>query len=446
MVMSKYLWAILYIMATVILVGCGGKSEQDSQSKGESYLSFTADGAWCWFSDPRAIHFKGQQNRTYAGWVDSLGNILVGYYDHDTREIKTKALHQNLEIDDHDNPSLFIDRTGKLMVFYSKQSGAEPIYLTRAKHAEDISDWERTEELKLNDTIAYAGLSNTYTYTNICQLSGEQYKLYLFWRGADNKPNVSFSLDNGTTWSPGKILILPDRIYKDRRPYFKMASNNKDVMHFAFTDGHPNVEPTNSIYYVMYRNGAFYKANGDKIGDWSQLPFSPEISDIVYDARLTNEKAWIWDVAENKEGNPVLVYSRFPNDTTHVYYYSAWADNKWNHHRLTNSGGWFPQTPKGVVETEPNYSGGIVLDHDDPSVFYLSTSRKGIFEIEKWTTTNNGDDWSIEQVTSDSESDNIRPFVIRNHDLQGKPAVLWLNVKKYIHYTDYQTSVKMNVR
>ena len=83
--------------------------------KGESYLSFTGNGAWCWFSDPRAIYFKGQHSRTYVGWVDSFGNIVIGFYDHDLKRIEMKVLHKNLERDDHDNPSLFIDKQGNLL-------------------------------------------------------------------------------------------------------------------------------------------------------------------------------------------------------------------------------------------------------------------------------------------------------------------------------------------
>jgi len=428
-----------------LLYGCNSHSNRDALKKGESYLSLTGNGAWCWFSDPRAIYYKGKYSRTYAGWVDSVGNIVVGLYDHKTKRIETTVLHQNLEVDDHDNPSLIFDRKGKLLVFYTKHAESDPIYLAKAKNAESISEWEPLEELKLNDTIAYEGLSNTYTYTNVCQLANEKDKLYLFWRGADFKPNFSISSDNGRTWEPGKILILPERIYNNRRPYIKIASNNKDVIHFAFTDGHPNAEPTNSIYYAKYRDGVLHKASGEKIMDWSALPLQPHNSDMVYDARPTKEKAWIWDVAENKEGNPVLVYSRFPNDSSHVYYYSMWDNNQWNHYRLKDSGSWFPQTPDGTIEREPNYSGGIALDHVDPSVVYLSASKNGIFEIEKWVTPNKGKDWNVENITSHSEYDNVRPFAIRNHTREGSPGVLWLNVKKYIHYTDYQTSVKLKI-
>ena len=371
---------------------------------------------------------------------------MVGFYDHDLKRVETTVLHKNLEKDDHDNPGLFIDRQGNLMVFYSKHATPEPIYLVKTKQAEDISEWETAAQLNLNDPIAYPGLSNTYTYTNICQLTAEKDKLYLFWRGADFKPNFSVSPDGGKAWSPGKILILPDRIYKDRRPYLKVASNNKDVIHFAFTDGHPLVEPTNSIYYAKYRGNALYKANGEKITDWSALPMSPDRADIVYDATKTKEKAWIWDVAENKEGQPVIVYSRFPDDSNHVYYYSIWNNNQWNNYKLINSGPWFPQTPEGKIEREPNYSGGIVLDHDDPSILYLSRLKNSTFEIEKWTTSNKGKDWKVEEITGHSENNNVRPFVIRNYPAKDSLKVLWMNAEKYIHYTDYRASIKMNIR
>lgn len=430
------------IVTVMILSGCAQKKSGDESRKGESYLSFTTDGAWCWFSDPRAVYHEGNHRRTYSGWVDSVGNVVVGFYDHDAGKIETQILHPDFEMDDHDNPSFFIDSTGRLSVFYSKHARGTPIFMARAKRAEDISEWEPVQKLSLNDTITYAGLSDTYTYTNIIQLSGEQNKWYLFWRGADFKPNFSVSEDNGENWQPGKILILPERIYKNRRPYLKVASNNKDAIHFAFTDGHPNAEPTNSIYYMKYREGAFFTADGDRIIPLSEAPVNPAQADVVYDAKPSGEKAWIWDVAEYKDGSPVLVYARFPSDSNHVYYYAVYNDGKWNNYQLTESGGWFPDTPAGGREREPNYSGGVVLDHADPSNVYLSRQINGVFEIEKWTTTDKGKNWNVTPVTRNSDFDNVRPFVVRGYH-GGSPPVLWMNTKKYVHYTDYQGDIKM---
>jgi hypothetical protein len=120
--MYNYHLPILYIFSAFMLVGCGREAKNNNGSD-ESHMSFTDNGAWCWFSDPRAIHFNG---RTYAGWVDSLGNVVVGFYDHKTKYIETRVLHENLEVDDHDNPSLCIDNVGKLLVFYSKHGRTEP--------------------------------------------------------------------------------------------------------------------------------------------------------------------------------------------------------------------------------------------------------------------------------------------------------------------------------
>ncbi|MEQ9440501.1 MAG: BNR-4 repeat-containing protein [Cyclobacteriaceae bacterium] len=413
---------------------------------GETYSAFSDDGSWCWFSDPRALYYEGEHSRTYAGWMDQSGNVMVGYYDHGTQEIHQEVLHEKLEVDDHDNPSLMMDDDGKLLVFYSKHSTGEPIYLMKARQAENISDWEPRQELYLNDTTAYAEFSNTYTYVNPYQLSEEDNKLYLFWRGADFKPNVATSEDGGTNWSKGKILILPSRVYRNRRPYVKVSSNNRDQIHLAFTDGHPRDEPTNSIYYMQYHDGALFKADGEKIADFSAIPVSPEATDMVYDASTTGEKAWIWDVTENEEGHPVLTYVRFPNDSTHVYYYALWDGNAWQNHKITEGGSWFPQTPAGEVEREPNYSGGVVLDHQDPSTVYLSRQVDGTFEIERWTTDNQGKDWSSQAITQNSAFDNIRPFVIRNYKQEDDLRVLWMNVKHYRHYTDYHTALKMNVK
>ena len=432
-------------LVALIFHSCSQQPHTNIATPGESYLSFTTDGAWCWFSDPRAIYYDGEHKRTYSGWVDSLGNIVVGFYDHERGDIETIILHEHFEKDDHDNPSFFMDSEGKLMVFYSRHAtGNSPVFLARSKNAEDISEWEPVQKLRLNDTTRYAGLSNTYTYTNIVQLSDEDDRLFLFWRGADFKPNFSISNDHGKNWDRGKILILPERIYKNRRPYMKVASNNRDVIHFAFTDGHPNAEPTNSIYYAKYRQGTLYRAGGEEIMDWSALPLDPKKSDVVYDAGESKEKAWIWDVAENGSGNPVIVYAQFPSDSSHVYYYSIYDGGRWNNYRLVDSGSWFPDTREGTTQREPNYSGGIALDHQHPSNVYLSREKNGVFEIERWSTDDKGKNWRVREITQNSHFDNVRPFVVRNHP-GDSASVLWMNVRKYFHYTDYQGDIKMSV-
>lgn len=443
--MKTFNYYLPILIIILLSVGCEKKEEITLTPSGEAYKSFTTDGAWCWFSDPRAVYFKGQHARTYAGWMDSLGSVVIGYYDHETKVIDTTIIHHALEIDDHDNPSLFIDTKGIITVYYSKHARKEPIVMTRSSNPEDIKHWESKQVLALNDSTIFEKSSNTYTYTNILQLSEEQNTQYLFWRGTDFKPVYSVSIDSGKSWGQGKLLVLPDRIYNNRRPYIKISSNDKNAIHFAFTDGHPRDEATNSIYYARYSKGMLMKANGESIMKWDELPLDPVKADMVYDAKPTSEKAWIWDVAEDTSGNPVIVYARFPSDSTHVYYYATWDNNKWNNYKIVEGGGWFPETPPGTLEREPNYSGGIILDHKNPSIVYLSRQVNGVFEIERWTTSNGGEDWTTKAITSNSVHNNIRPFVIRNSSESDSLRVLWMNVNRYVHYTDYQTSIKMNL-
>lgn len=56
----------MLLLMTVVhaLISCSRNNTSDSPSKGEAYQSFTDNGAWCWFSDPRAIYYEGKHKRT----------------------------------------------------------------------------------------------------------------------------------------------------------------------------------------------------------------------------------------------------------------------------------------------------------------------------------------------------------------------------------------------
>jgi rhamnogalacturonyl hydrolase YesR len=442
---NKFFLIIVFAFSTLLVAQDLSNVDfnKESGKNSESYRSFTFDGAWCWFSDPRAVYYEGKHKRTYAGWVDSHGDIIVGYYDHETKEITTTVLDDNFQKDDHVCPSLLFTPEGKLMVFYVKHSTVSPIIQITMKVPEDISLWEK-KELPLNDEVNYKSFESTYTYASPVMLSKENNRIYLFWRGMDYKPNYSYSDDMGKTWSKGKIFILPERIYQLRRPYLKITSNGKDKIAFAFTDGHPRNENENSIYYMYYKDGALYNVEGKQIGLLGDKSIAPREASIVYDATVTKQKAWIWDVAFDENENPVLVYAKFPDDTTHIYSYTKWNGKKWITNDLTNSGKWFPKTITGKTEREPNYSGGICIDDENTNEVYLSVKKDSIFEIEKWVNTN-GTNWKAEAITKNSSKDNVRPFAVLNAKKENPLQLLWMQNTKYIHYTDYFTSIKMEI-
>lgn len=401
----------------------------------ESYTSMTFNGAWCWFSDPRAVYFEGEHKRTYSGWVDNFGDIHVASYDHDTHQIETKVIYDNLEIDDHDNPSILIDSEGRLMVFFNTHTlGARPLYMVKSTQPESISSWSPVKELYLNAKSDDGHRNMHHTYTNPVRLSGENGRIYIFWRGADGKPSYSTSDDDGENWAEGKIFFMPEAIYAFRRPYTKIYSDGKDKIHITVTDGHPRNETENNIYYICYQKGAFYKADGTLIKRVEDLPILPTEADLVYNAKQGGAKAWNWDIAQKEDGSPVIAYAKFPNDSTHIYAYANFHNKKWNSYDLINSGGWFPETMEGQEEPEPNYSGGMSIDHESPNTLYLSVKRKSVFEIEKWSSPNHGKSWKVQKITDGSAKDNIRPFAVRDAKTGNPVQVLWMQNTRYPHF------------
>ncbi len=404
---------------------------------GADFPELASSGAWCWFGDPRGVRFRGTRDRIYAGWVDSAGSIVVSSLDLESGERAEHTVHPDFNKDDHANPSLMVIPDGTVVVFYTSHGSdvSDAMYYRLSQRPEDITAWGERLEIGSN-TEGPRG----YTYPNPVRLSQEEGRIYLFWRGGNFKPSFSYT-DDLLTWAPARTLIQSEEATVVR-PYVKIASNDRDVIHFAFTDGHPRNEPRNSIYYLRYRDGSFTRADGSIVGTMENLPLIHERADLVYDGGLTGVRAWIWDVAEDREGNPVIVYTRLPGESDHRYHYTRWSGAEWMDTEITAAGGWFPHTPEGADEPEPHYSGGIVLDHDDPSVVYLSRPVAGVFEIERWWTEDGGANWQSRAVTENSANDNVRPFVVRGHD--GSPSgLIWMENRHYRHYLDFDSAIRM---
>lgn len=416
---------VLVALCVGWLAGCAGK--EISQFPTET---LTADGAWCWFADPRGV-VHGDQ--TYVGWVDRAGDIQVAAYNHATGQTATATLHAALQVDDHANPALLGLPDGRLMAFYAPHSG-RPMYLRTSVNPGDISAWGAARELGVNTAGRHG-----YTYPNPMILSEEQDRIYLFWRGGDYQPNFSTSPDGGASWTEARTLIAGS----GARPYIKFVTDGRRRIHFAFTDGHPRKEPANSIYYAYYDSGAFYRADGTLIKTMAGLPFTPSEADQVYSGADTTGRAWIWDIALDRKGKPVIVHSTHPEEADHRYRYARWTGRSWASTEVARAGGWFPQSLPDQLEREPHYSGGIYLDHGDPSVVYLSRPVNGVFEIEQRITPDGGATWKTYPVTSGSSRNNVRPFVPRGYQGKG-PAVIWM-AGDYIHYTRYHTRLLMKV-
>lgn len=435
--MPRYMKTCPLPLILACCLAIGGESGQVGTSSAAKPAAggireMSSDGAWCWFADPRAVYYEGHRKRTYAGWVNSGGDIEIGAYDHRTGKTEAATLRVNLQRDDHANPAILIQPDGRLRVFYSTHGGGSMWYRISAK-PEDISAWG--EEVRIPANVEG---NRGFTYPNPYILKNENNRIYLFWRGGDYQPDFSTS-DDGTNWAVPRSLIRGGE-----RPYIKYESDGRSTIHFAFTDGHPRNEEFNNIYYACYRDGALYRANGERIKSLSELPLAPSEADKVYDAKINSARAWIWDIALDSHNYPVIVYASYPDENTHNYRYARWNGKQWDDYELGYAGSWFPKTPAGKKEPEPHYSGGIVLDHGEPSTVYLSRLVDKTFEIEKRTTSDGGRTWDSRFITSGSKLDNVRPAAVRNRKPGQSPSVLWMENFRYVHYTDYRSAIKMD--
>lgn len=431
----------LALLVTVLLSG------SPRLTMGQDAQVLSPDGAWCWFSDPRAIYTK--QKMVITGWVTKKGDIEAASLDPSTGQIKKTILYPKLEIDDHDNPAFVQLPDNSVLAMYTGHStGKNTIGVIQnfTDKSADVTTFGKPAIFKpRTDELVAKYVKETYVYANPFNLSKEKNTLYCFGRWIGFKPNMVTSKDNGKTWSEPKVVITSKELNTNNRPYVKYFSDGKSRIHLIFTDGHPAVEPLNSVYYCYYEKGAFWRADGSRICTVDELPFHPSDASVVYAATKETGKAWIFDVTTDKSGKPIVAYSRYPTDLNHQYYYARYDGKQWTDHKICDAGKWFPRTPKDKKETEQNYSGGVTIDPSNPSVVYFSHQVNGIFEISKGQTKDHGQSWEMTPVTENSKLDNVRPFVPRNKPSGQKTVVLWMQNRSYIHYTKYDSSILFKV-
>ena len=378
------------------------------------------EGAWSWFGDPRAVSAAG---KTYVGWVDHEGDIKVMSYDHTSGERVTAVLQARLNQDDHANPSLHVRLDGRLMVFYSRHVGPAMHYRISSQPG-DVRSWEPPQTVPTN-TPGIRG----YTYPNPIRLADGT--TYLFWRGGNYNPTFSTQAAGSSSWSTARNLIL----MPGERPYVKYASRGGDTIHLAYTNAHPNEFPSVNIYYARVRGDRVERADGDEIKPLAEAPIAPGDGDHIFDQAAP---AWVHDVAADSAGRPVILFASFPSATLHRYHYARWTGTAWQVHTMVPDAGGSFRGDGG----SPYYSGGLTLDHEDPSRVYLSRQvGSGNWHVEAWTTANGGANWSVQVLTPGSSDKNVRPVSPRGMvPFGGDLSAVWMR-GRYDSWTNYGTAI-----
>lgn len=395
-----------------------------------------SDGVWSWFTDPRAVYDDGV---LYAGWVTKFGNIQVAACGVDEGQVAFD-LELAFGPDDHDNPSFYKTSDGRITAFYSGHAVTQTHTLYRTTlYPADVTAWTPRDSTGVN-TYGSAGV----TYSNPLTIPGETDRIYLVWRGGDWKPAYAVGAYDPATaewsWSlRGRLITVPIG-----RPYVKFAVGD-DLIGLAFTDGHP-YETLSNIYYAAIGKDAagtesFFRADGSKIKPLSAGPLRPTEADTVFsrlaDPDRVGDNSWVWDVAFEPSGRPVVAFATFPTHTDHQYHWARYDGTAWRDRILVeNAGGSIADTTIG--RPEYYYSGGLALDRVNPAIVYVSRGNDvGGWDIEQMTTSDGGITWVRHAITQNSLLSNVRPVVPwgRPEDTE---MVLWLT-GSYDHYENAET-------
>jgi len=422
----------------LVLYGCGIKKTSLPPERGITINTLTEEGAWCWFADPRAMHYQNEQgsiNSSYIGYIDVHGSIKATQINHLT-DCKTEVLIRScFQPDDHNNPTFLMLPDERIMIFYSRHTDESCFYYRISREPGDITTLGKEMRLETDH--------NT-TYPSPFILSDDPEHIYLCWRGIGWHPTIArLTLPDEEDrvtfdWGPHQIV----RSLKGAagvRPYAKYASNGKNRIYLAYTTTHPDNQSENWIYLnnIDIHSHELSDMRGEKL---SQIGITPlhEV-DITPQYReqhpfavadSTPVRNWIWELVLDQEERPVIAMVGInESKTSHDYYQVRWTGSQWKKTFLSNAGGHFHQSP----DIEKCYSGGMTIDKDDPQIIYGSVPVKGkhgtIYELVKFNVAPDGGVSSAEQLTFDSPANNIRPYAIAG--LNATASLVWMQGNYY---------------
>jgi hypothetical protein len=434
------------------LIGALASMQTGAQIRhGAPLIEFNDDGGWCWFEDERAIVAGGKLVfGTIATGGARQGHVEATVYDLKTRESKRVTLHTPADekdrrqwADDHNSPAFLQLPSGEILTLYAKHGPEEKIYYRISKPGDPLV-WG-------DEQVFVPSPTSRVTYSNLHMLTSENAprgRIYDFYRGFNNsfKPSFAWSNDLGRTWSAGGVFIDVPTKFR-HRPYVKYASNGRDSVHFAYTDGHPQ-DFDNSIYHAVYRAGDLLGSDGARIRSMKDGLEAPEEGTLVYKGGAEHV-AWITDLQLDKKGRPYMVFSVQMNSAGKPpgqggedlrYHYARFDGKRWQAAEIAYAG-------TRIYPSQEDYTGLAALHPGDPKTIYISTNADPVtgaplisksdnqrhWEIYRGTTRDYRK-WNWEAITRDSKADNLRPVVSSQDSKQ--TILLWLQGKMRA-YTDY---------
>lgn len=337
---------------------------------------------------PMAVYASTVQC-TFFVWMDSGNRICCSFYDHVNGVCGDPSIVADLASNDgHKTPSLLIDATGYLYVFYDGHD-ANGIKVKRSTIPYGCHAW-----------TALATITGNCTYPQPHQLkSGE---ILVLHRVNDQASwGYRLSSDGGTTWGSAVAVTTPDA---NRGVYAICVSETGSFtrkVHLVWTVLNTTTQVRQHFYYAVSEDGGvnWKKSNGDAYA----LPIASESAEKIFDSG--SDQVNTQDIQLDSSGNVYVLVSHGANGGN-----DAELGGTWNFKLLKRVAGTW--TAYAIATGDHQFDCGSLVFYADndlraylPSVAAQSNEDGG--NIREYQSTDGGATWSLlNTLTADSLSHN----------------------------------------
>ncbi|HEY4329675.1 MAG TPA: BNR-4 repeat-containing protein, partial [Phycisphaerae bacterium] len=444
---------LLQCLAAALLPLLAACQFQPSSPSSRPFFTVKPNGGFNWFLDNRAL-LDGDKIivGSIAGTTargSNYGDVQITAYDLSTNTRTTATLAPAFAppftADDHMAPVLLKRSDGRYLAAFTKHDLDNLMRWSLSTRPNDASAWDPLKTVSGNSLDDHG-----MCFSNLIQLPAPPIspnaaataaprpgRIFNFTRGPGDDPNYMLSDDNGLTFKYGGHILLWDNPDPKNpgRPYIKYAAANTNQIWMACTQDHPNELPTGTgIYASFIRNNAIFTSNATRIG-----PLSTTTDATIKPTQLTevfkgapDAVAYLDDLKIGPDNQPVLTFSVRKDDGHDLRYYFARFDGRdWHSREIAHAG-------TTIYMGESNYAGLAAIDNFDPYTLFISANSDPVigtalkstadgkrhFEIFQGTSTDQGQTFTWQPLTSNSPVDNIRPLV----PLRSSPRriLLWL--------------------
>jgi len=372
-----------------------------------------ADGAWCWWTKPRATVVDGD---LYLGVIDEVGQIVVAAIESDGNT-RSRTVLARIEDDDHNNPALLVDRERPPLCAYARHDEEPFVRLRVGRRPLDVTAWGPERRIRFPGVTSYA------------QLHPFGDRLLLFSRAGVTAWCVARSEDWGATWTEGVPFIALDTDQEVYMPTVLLP--DRRTVRVAIS-GHPKQyrpRPVRDVFacVVDLETGDITRpADGARIGNvltGEGLPLTEAVLDLAHgppSGRTLN----LFDVGRG-ECFEIGFATKLAGDEATVdgaYQVATLTDDGWRTERVAPTGGVFGYIHAGM------YVGGLAFPPAGPSGrVTLSREEDGRWHLEEWSRDASGL-WHPALLTPPGAVRLVRPWAVEG---EGAPGYLALELERY---------------